>query len=317
MDYVLVGIAIEAMPPVAAMIAQGNEMMALRISLGGSQKLKEKFVAPLLAGKIIGGSAISEPNVGSDPRSIETKAVLDGDQYVINGTKIWSSHGSVADAILAVVSTGRNEIGKNILSRIVVEREVSPYEARDIRTFGLRQHHLCEVCFDDCHVPAENIVGEEGDAHGAVANTWLSQRVLIGFMAVHVSQRALDISINYARERKQFGRVIGSFQLIQEKIVEMATLVETSRLLCYKAMAMLDLGKRASKESSMAKFVATEAAVKVTSMAMQIHGAFGISQEFPLEKLSRDAKTLIYPDGTPEIQKLIVGREILGIRAFS
>ncbi len=315
LSYVSGGILWEVIPPGAALAAV-NDIIALRICIGGSPELKKRVIPPILAGEKVVGSAISEPNVGSDVRGIETKAVLDGNDYVINGTKIWSSGGSVADILLAIVSLGKDKRGRNLITRLVIERDKSPFQSRDIEMIGLRQHHLAEVVFEDCRVPCQNVVGEPGDAHTALTTSWLSQRAYLGLAGIHLAQRSLDASIAYAKDRKQFGKAIGSFQIIQEKIVEMQMLVEAGRLLAYKALSLLDKGLWPYKETSMAKIFCTEAAIKVTSMAIQIHGALGLSQEGKVEQYFRDARMLTIPDGTTEIQQLIAGRELLGIRAF-
>jgi alkylation response protein AidB-like acyl-CoA dehydrogenase len=181
---------------------------------------------------------------------------------------------------------------------------------------GLRRHHMAEVTFDGCPVPAGHLVGEPGEGAGVYALSWLSQRPCIGLIAVHLAREALARALDHARERTQFGRPIGAFQLVQSMLVEMSTLVDTSRYLCYRALHLLDAGQPARYESSVAKAYATEAAVKVTNMAMQVHGALGLSVELGLEKMFRDARMLTIPDGTTQIQQLIAGRELLGLNAI-
>jgi alkylation response protein AidB-like acyl-CoA dehydrogenase len=311
------GLVMEELPPVAALIVLAQETTATRVHLGGSPELKARFLPPLLAGARVAGSATSEPNVGSDPRGVETRAVRDGDGYVLRGRKIWVSNGSVCDVLMTVVSLGPDAGGQNQMARFLVEKVASPFEAREIEMLGLQQGHLAEVVFEGTRVPAANQLGETGDAHGILTTTWLTARPLLGLMATHLSQRALDASVRYARERKQFGRPIGSFQLVQQMIVEMATLTETGRLLCYRALDLLDKGRRPHRESSMAKYWATEAAVRVTHLGIQVHGSYGLTKEFGMEKLYRDARMFPLPDGTTQIQQLICGRDILGIRAFA
>ena len=317
LDHVCYGVLLEETPPVLSLSFMATEATTTRIFLGGCESLKQRLLPPLLAGEKIASTATSEPNVGSDPGGIETKATLVGDEYVINGTKLWATNGSIADILMAVVSLGRDERGQNILGRLVVERDVSPFQTRDIETIGLRQGHLCEVIFDDCRVAQENLVGTPGDTHRVMTRTWLTHRVANALWGLHVAQRALDASITYAKQRKQFGKVIGSFQLVQSMLAEMATLIEASRLLCYKALWLLDQGVWAAKETSMAKCFGAETALRVTSMAMELHGAYGTATELPLEQYYRDARMFTFPDGTTEINKLIVGRELVGIRAFA
>ncbi len=311
------GLVMEELPPVVGIMVLSQETTAFRIHLGGDRALTERYLPKLLAADLIAGSGTSEPNVGSDPRGVETRARKDGSDYVLDGRKIWVSNGSVCDLLMTVVSLGTDERGANVLGRFLVEKAASPFEAREVEVIGLQQGHLAEVVFDGTRVPAANQLGEAGDAHGVLTTTWLTARPMLGLMATHLSQRALDKSTTYAQQRRQFGRPIGSFQLVQQMITEMATLTETGRLLCYKALDLLDRGKRPHKESSMAKYWATEGAVRVTSLGIQVHGSYGLTKEFGLEKLYRDARMLPLPDGTTQIQQLICGRDILGIRAFA
>ncbi len=317
LDLISLGIANELIPYDAIVAPRTNATLTARIYYGGSPELRLKYLPPVLKGEFVGASAASEPNVGSDPTGIETRAVLDKGDYVLNGTKVWATNADICDLLHVVAATGKDERGRNVLTRFIVERKKSPFEARPMRMLGHDQGHLCEVVLDNCRVPRDNVVGLPGDGHRVLTITWMTQRPLIGLLAVGLAQRALDASIIYAKQRKQFGKPIASFQLIQDMIVEMSALVEASRLLSYKALSLLQAGEKCPKESSMAKYWATEAAVKVTSMAIQIHGAYGLSKEYPLEKYFRDARMLTIPDGTTQIQKLIVGREILGIRAFA
>ena len=236
---------------------------------------------------------------------------------MLSGTKLWTTNGSIADLVIVIASLGKDARGKNLITRFIVDREESPFESREVPAIGLQQGHLSELHFRDCRVPRANLLGEPGDAHRSLTFTWLGNRVSTGLIGVHLSQKALEASIGYARERVQFGKPIGSFQLVQQMLAEMATLTEASRLLCYKALGLLDQGIWCHKESSMAKWFATENAVRVTNLAIQVHGAFGLTREFPVEGWARDARMLTLPDGTSQIQQLIIGRELLGMRAFA
>jgi alkylation response protein AidB-like acyl-CoA dehydrogenase len=317
LDYMSYGLLVETLPPVLTLSCMATEATAKRIQMGGTPEQKARFLPRLLGGELIAATAISEPNVGSDPRGIETTATADGDGYRLKGTKLWISNASISDLLIVVASTGRDANGRNLISRFLVERAVSPYMAREVEVIGLRQGHLSEVVLDDCYVPADNLLGETGDAHHVLTFTWLANRVVQGLMGVHLSQRSLDACLAYAKERRQFGKVIGSFQLVQAMLADMATTIEASRLLCYQALALLDKGVWCHKQSSMAKYFATEGAIRVTNLGMQVHGAYGLTRESHLEQYHRDACMLIVPDGTTQIQQLIIGRELLGIRAFS
>ncbi len=317
LTYIMLGILNEVLPPVLGFSLLGHESTIKRIQMGGTPEQKARFLPGLLAGRKIAGTATSEPNVGSDPRAIETTAVLDGDHYVLNGTKLWITNGPILDTAIIVASVGRDAAGRNLITRFIVDREESPFESREIPTIGLQQGPLGELVFRDCRVPKRNLLGEPGDAHHSLTFTWLANRAGIGLFGVHLAQKALDASIAYAKHRVQFGQPIGRFQLIQEMLAKMSTLTDASRLLCYRALGRLDAGVWSHRESSVAKAYATEAAVTVTNMAIQLHGSFGLTKEAPLERWARDARMLTLPDGTTQIQQLIIGRELVGLRAFS
>jgi alkylation response protein AidB-like acyl-CoA dehydrogenase len=317
LTYVMLGLLNETFPPVLTMSLLGHESTIKRIHMGGTPAQKERFLPDLLEARRIGGTASSEPNVGSDPRGIETTAVADGDHYVLNGTKLWTTNGSIIDTAIVVASLGRDAAGRNLITRIIVDRAESPFESREVPAIGLQQGHLGELVFRDCRVPKANVLGEPGDAHRSLTFTWLANRPGMGLIGVHLAQRALDASVAHARQRVQFGQPIAKFQLIQAMLAEMSTLTDAGRLLCYRALGLLDRGVWCHRESSMAKAFATEAAVKVTNMAVQVHGSYGLTREAPLEKWARDARMLTLPDGTTQIQQLIIGRELVGLRAFA
>ncbi|WP_051793016.1 acyl-CoA dehydrogenase family protein [Amycolatopsis jejuensis] len=315
MSYVQLGILYEELPAEVAMDASGNDLALFRLHHGCTAEVRDRYVEGLASGRLLAGSAISEPGAGSDLSSISTKARREDDHYVVTGTKIWSSQAAVADVLLVAASFGTDERGRARIGRLLVDRTQSPFTIRPTEMIGLRRHHMAEVTFDDCVVPGTHLVGEPGEGTEVYALSWLSHRPCIGLIAVHLAREALARSLAHARQRTQFGRPIGSFQLVQHLLVEMSTLVDTSRYLCYRALHLLDAGKPARYESAVAKAYATEAAVKVTSMAMQVHGAMGLSVELGVEKLFRDARMLTIPDGTTQIQQLIAGRELLGLSA--
>ncbi len=316
LTFVQLGILYETLPAEAAMIASTNALNASRILNGGSPELCQRYLPGLLSGEILAASAISEPNAGSDISSMRTRAVPDGDHYVINGQKVWSSAGDAADVLVVAVSRGKDARGRAIIGRLLVDKREAKVTTRALPMLGLRRHGMAEVIFEDCVVPKGNMIGVPGDGEQALALSWLSHRVCIGLIALNIAQEALTRSLEYAKLRVQFGRAIGASQLIQSKLVDMSIAVETSRYLCYRALYQLDQGFQSRYASSVAKLHATETAVKVTSEAIQIHGASGLSTELGLEKLHRDARMLTIPDGTSEIQRLIAGRELLGINAI-
>ena len=278
----------------------------------GDRGLMERFVSPILQGEKIGCGAITEPDVGSNPREIQTTAVRNGDQYVLNGTKIWITNGSVADLIVCVCKI-KDEPGLNLL---IVDKDVSSYKTRELNKLGLKASPTSEILFDDCIVPVSNRVGQPGSGLRETLKRFEGARATLAVGAVGIAQAALEAAVKYAGERKQWGKTLSGHQTIQHMIAEMETLTDASRLLAYRAFYMIDQGGRAVRESSMAKYYCCESAVKVASMALQIHGAYGLSNEFPVERYFRDARTLTIPDGTSEIQRLIVAREVLEVSAF-
>ncbi|MCZ6471922.1 MAG: acyl-CoA/acyl-ACP dehydrogenase [SAR324 cluster bacterium] len=316
LSYLAYGMIMEELPAELALSVMAHESTVARIHLGANEEQKKRFLPKLIAGEALACTGISEPNVGSDPRSIETRGRQEDGVVVLDGTKLWITNGSISDLIVAVASMGQDAAGRNLITRVVVEREHSPYHASEVDAIGLRQGHLSEVVFENCRVPEGNVLGEAGDAHGALTATWLANRPLVGMMAVGLARRALEACIAYAGVRKQFGRTIGGFQLIQEMLSEIATRVDAARLLCYRALAMLDDGVRSNKEAAMAKWFATENCLAAIGLAMQCHGASGLTREVEIERLYRDARMLTFPDGTTQIQHLIVGQELTGISAF-
>ena len=280
------------------------------------EEVKKRFLPRILAGELIGPMAITEPNAGSNTSAMQTRAVLGGGEYIINGTKTWISDAPIANVvnvISVVTDKSRNILGVAI---ILVEKEVSPFTTRELSHIGWRAMPTGEIAFEDCHVPKENMLVDPTEGYKMMTNLLDIIRSDMALLSAGISQAAIDDSIKYACERTQFGRQIGSFQLIQNMIYEMIAETEASRLLGYRALDLLDKQRRCHMEVSLAKAYATEAAIRVTSKAIQIHGAMGLSEDYPVERYFRDARMLTIPDGATEIHKLIVGREALGIKAF-
>uniref|UniRef100_A0A7V3J9H6 Acyl-CoA dehydrogenase n=1 Tax=candidate division CPR3 bacterium TaxID=2268181 RepID=A0A7V3J9H6_UNCC3 len=280
-----------------------------------NEELKQKILPGLLAGEKIICTAITEPDYGSDASSLTTRAILEGDHYRINGTKMWISNGTIADYVIVVAQTDPTK-GAAGICQILVEKEKSPFLAREIHKVGVRSFPTAELVFEDCLVPRENLISGREEGYRRTLKGLNHARANAAIASVGIAQGAVNASIRYAKERKQFKKLIGSFQLIQEMIADMVTEVEAARLLAYRAFFLLDKGVKCRKEVSIAKAFATEMGVRVTSKAIQIHGAYGLSEEYPVERYFRDARCYTIPDGTTEIQKLIVGREVLGMSAF-
>lgn len=312
LDYGLIG---EQIPASVALILQPHEATTARIYFGCNAEQKERYLADLIAGQRIACTGSTEPDVGSDPRAVKTAVTEDGDHLVLNGRKQWISNATVCD-LMNVTCRRLDKDGNSALARVLVERAESPFATREVQMHGLRQAPLGEVLFDNCRVPKRNLCPETGDTARLLTLTWLANRPLVGLLAVNLGQKALDAARAYAGVRKQFGRAIGGFQLVQNDLAEIETAVVSSRLLCYHALAALDRGERANGLSAMAKRYAVDACDRAVALAMRIHGAMGLSRELGLEELARDVRTLTIPDGTPGILTLIQGRELTGIDPF-
>jgi alkylation response protein AidB-like acyl-CoA dehydrogenase len=308
LDY---GLLCEQLPPVVAFILLPQETTIARIHHGCSAEQREGLLPELISANRIVCTAATEPDVGSDPRGVRTRVREERDELVINGRKMWISNGSICDVINV---TCRDDF--NNLVRVLVDRAQSDVDVKEIPVMGLQQCHLAEMAFEDCRVPKENRLGDSGDAAKVLTLTWLANRPLIGLCAVHAAQRAFEAATTFAKDRKQFGKAIGNFQLIQERLADIETAIVTSRLVCYNALAAIDRGERANGVSAMAKRYAVSACERAIALAMQVHGSMGLSQELGLERMARDVRMLSIPDGTPEILTLIQGREITSFDAF-
>lgn len=314
-DYVTSGLFYEelarAFPDLAgaALIA---ESAASSLARAGSEELRALYLSGMLRADLIGCVAISEPGCGSNPREMQMRATRDGEGWRLRGEKTWITNGSVSDLCIVVAHTG-----DNAFTRFLVPRAPDGYTTSEIETLGLRGWSTAQLFFDDVWVRDANIVGGLDQGLNVTREALSRGRAFVALIAVGIAQAALDEAVQYARDRRQFGKPIAGHQLVQDMIAEMATLIEASRLLAYKALARLDSGQSTTMESAMAKQFATEAATRVTSLAIQVHGACGLSCEFSVERHFRNARMLTIPDGTTQMNRLIVGREILGVSAFA
>ena len=297
-------------------LVTSSAMLPHQIAKRGTPEQREKFLPGLLSMDHIGCFALTEPNAGSDASSIETKAERDGDYYVINGTKTLITGGSMADVILLYATVDKSKKGKGVTAFLVKKGE-SDFEARDIRKMGMHSSVLSELTFEDSRIPVENRLGQEGEGLKIALGGLNIGRVTVTFAVTGIAQAALEAAIRYAKERVQFGKTIANYQLVQQMIVTMAMKVDTSRLLGYRAAALLNKGVECRREASFAKLFSTEAAMDVTYKAIQVHGGYGYTSEFPVERYYRDARHLTLAEGTSEIQQLIIGRDILGVSAIS
>ena len=286
------------------------------VSLSAGDALRDRILPGLLSGDKIICTAITEPEAGSDPSSIQTTATLDGDYYVINGTKMWISNGTIADYVIVTCSDETRGKGRDSIVRILVERDVSPFQSSEISKIGVKSFPTAELVFKDCRVPRENLLVPQGSNFDALQRGLIAARCNAAVGSIAIAEAALEAAVDYAKGRTQFGKVIGKFQMIQQLIAEMIIMVDAGKLLAFKAYKLLEDGKSCRSESSVAKAYCTETAVKVASKAMQVMGAYGLSTEFPVERYFRDARVYTFPDGTTQIQQLIIAREALGISAI-
>lgn len=290
-----------------------NKGMAVTLAeLPASQAhLRDRYLPDIMAGRSFGGFCISEPDVGSNVADIKATGKRDGEHFVIKGEKTWISNGHYSDFLITTVRTG-----EKALSHILVDREEHGYETRNIDKIALNGQSTAQVFFDDARVPASNMVWEEGSGLKNTMKLFEKARANVGMLSVGLMRASLEASISYARERQQFGKPIAAHQLVAAKIAEMATLTDAARLMCFRAFSMMDAGIRCDVQSSMAKWFATEMAVKVCRDAVQLHGGNGLTKEFDVERLAREAIVIPIPDGTTEIQKLMISRALTGIGAF-
>ncbi|CAB5511596.1 Acyl-CoA dehydrogenase, short-chain specific [Achromobacter anxifer] len=287
-----------------------------RLAAHGSPAQKEKYLKPLMAGHLKACTGLTEPNTGSNIAGIQTRADLVGDEWVLNGRKLWITNGCDADFAMVVARTF-SPTCEGKLSTFIVERALANYDVRKLDTMVLRCTGTAELGFADVRIPKENLVGVEGAALAGTLKGLDAARLNIAMGAVGAAQAALDLSTDYAKQREQFGRPIGSFQLVQKHIVDMTVRVEAARALGMRAAHALEAGKDVRQACSIAKLYATEAAHEVANMALQVHGGLGYSEEYPIERIFRDTRGGMIPEGTTEIQTLIAGREILGMNAIA
>jgi len=280
----------------------------------GTEAQKERFLTPVAAGEAIMGAAISEPDTGSDVSSVSTSAEKDGDEWVINGNKMWITNGSVGDYYVVLCETDPDADGRyNGFSQIVVEADRDGFEADKITgKLGIRSSDTAELILDDVRVPEENLVGTRGMGFLQQMQFFDDTRTAVAAQGVGIAKGACEAALEYAQEREQFDRPISEFQAIQHKLADMHTRTEAARNLTYKAAWNVDQGEDITKLASMAKEYASRVAVDVADEAVQIHGGAGYVNDFPVERFYRDAKITQIYEGTTEIQKNIIARELLG-----
>jgi len=315
LDTISYCIAIEeiskACAATAIVMAVQNSLVNHILLKFGTDEQKKKYLTDLATGAKIGAFALTEPGAGTDSASQMTTAVLQGDHYVINGTKHFITNGGFADIVLLFGMTDKSK-GHRGITGFIVEKGTPGFSVgKQEHKMGIRASNTCELVFEDCKVPAANRLGGEGDGFKIAMIALDAGRIGVGAQAVGIAQSALDKSVAYAKTRVQFNQPIAQFQAIQFMLADMATQVEAARLLVYNAALKKDAGERFSKEASMAKLFAAEMSGFVTSKAVQIHGGYGYMKEYPVERYFRDAKITELYEGTSEVQRMVIASNLL------
>jgi alkylation response protein AidB-like acyl-CoA dehydrogenase len=313
-DYML---AIEELSAVdgsiGIIVAAHNSLCTNHIFLAGSEAQKKKYVSKLATGEHLGAWGLTEPGSGSDASAARTTAVRRGDQWVLNGNKTFITNGHYADISVIIAVTNKEE-GTHGLSAFIVEKGTPGFRpGKKENKLGLRASDTSELIFEDCAIPAENLLGKEGEGFVDAMRTLDGGRISIAALSLGIGRGALDASVKYVKQRKQFGKAIAEFQGIQWKLADMATELDAARLLTLRAAVLKDAGKRVTQESAMAKLYASEVAVKICNEAVQLHGGYGFIKDYPVEKFYRDVKLCTIGEGTSEIQRMVIGREILKV----
>jgi alkylation response protein AidB-like acyl-CoA dehydrogenase len=301
---------------VALSVAAHNSLCSGHIFLAGTEEQKKRFLVPLARGEKVGCWGLTESGAGSDAGGTRTTATRDGGDWVLNGSKTFITNGRVADTAVVMAVTDKTKAKKGI-SAFVVERGTKGFRSgKKEDKLGVRSSDTSELVFEDCRLPAANLLGEEG--HGFIDTLRILDRGRIGIAAFSagIAQASLEASMRYAKDRRQFGHAIAEFQAVQFKIADMAAKVDAARLLTWRAASLRDAGQRHTVESSLAKLYASEASVEVAMDAVQIHGGYGYIKEYPVERYLRDSKLGTIGEGTSEVQRLVIARELLGLRGM-
>jgi len=288
-----------------------NAVGADLLNMVAPEHIKQRYLPGLLRGEIFAAMGISEPNVGSDVAGVQTRARRDGDHWVISGEKTWISNGEYSDFLVCTCRTGDNQ-----LTHILIDRKEQGYEVRGIPKMALNGQSTAQIFLSDVRVPIGNTIGEIGAGLKNTLTVFERARCHMGAWGYSLARRAMEEAIRYSTERRQHGKAIAGHQLIADKLATMATEIDAARLLSMRSMSMIDAGIRCDTEASMAKWYGTEVGVRATRDALQIHGGNGVTREFIVERLVREAIIGPIPDGTTEIQKLLIARNLTGVQAF-
>ncbi|MGH7163152.1 MAG: acyl-CoA dehydrogenase family protein, partial [Planctomycetota bacterium] len=316
LDYLSYIIAVEelarACGTTAITVAAHTSLGTNPIYQFGTDRQKEKYLRRLASGEMLGAFGLTEPGAGSDASATRTSARRDGDRWIVNGVKVYCTNGTHAGTVIITARTDPSIAGAAGVTAFIVERDAPGVKLGTLEDkLGLRASDTRELLFEDVAVPDENRLGEQGTGFKKFMKTLDSGRISIGAMAVGLAQGALDVALPYAGQRRQFGRLIGEFGAIQERLADMAVDIHTARLACYHAAALKDRGQDVAFSASIAKLYASEAAMRSIDSAIQILGGNGYSREYPVERMLRDAKLCEIGEGTSEIQRLVIARAML------
>jgi len=292
-------------------VAAHNSLCTNHILTFANEEQKYKYLPRLASGEWIGAWGLTEPNTGSDAGNMKCTAIQDGDEWVINGTKNWITHGKSGDVAVVITRTGEPRTKNNSTAFIVERGTPGFYAGKKENKLGMRASETAEMIFDNCRIPAENMLGEVGDGFYQAMKILDGGRISIASLSLGIAKGAFEAALQYSRERHQFDKPISSFQGISFKLADMATEIEAADLLTQKACHLKVTGENVTQQAAMAKYYASEVAVKVANDAVQIFGGYGYTKDFPVEKYYRDAKLCTIGEGTSEIQKIVIAREAL------
>jgi butyryl-CoA dehydrogenase len=316
MDYLAYAIAVEELgrvdPSAADTLSSHLSLGAWPIWAWGTEEQKQKYLIPLVKGTKLGAFGLTEAGAGSDAIAMSCKADLDGDSYVLNGRKIFITNAEAADTYVVFARTGPKELRSKAFSAFIVEKGTPGFSfGKFEKKMGLRGTQNCDLVFEDCRIPKENLLGKEGDGFKMAMATLDGGRIGIAAQSVGIAQGAYEVAVAYAKERVQFGKPISALQAIQFKLADMAVEIKASRLLTYDAAWKKSQNLDFGTDAAMAKLKASETANWVANQAVQIHGGYGYTREFPVERIMRDAKITEIYEGTSEIQRVVIGNSIL------
>ncbi len=311
-DYMLAVEELSAVDgSIGIIVASHNSLGTNHIYVAGNDAQRQKYIPRLASGEWLAAWGLTEPNSGSDAAGARTTAVRKGDRWVLNGSKTFITNGTYADVAVVIAVTDRSQ-GTHGLSAFVVEKGTPGFRpGKKENKLGLRASDTAELIFEDCEIPAENLLGKEGEGFIDSLRILDGGRISIAALSLGIARGAYESALRYTKQRKQFGKAIADFQGIQWKLADMATQLDAARLLTLRAAAMKDAGEKTTSESAMAKLFASEAAVRICDEAVQLHGGYGFIKDYPAEKFYRDVKLCTIGEGTSEIQRLVIARELL------